>query len=323
MRPSIEWANRLAADAPSISGEIPGPNSQALYDRAHHRHYGPYYDMINRLPVAFDHGDGVTLTDVDGNRYLDFTHGHMVAGLGHGHPAVVEAITRQARRLMNVREFPTAERVHLEERLREITPGDLNYFQFFNTGTEMTEAALRLARAATGGHEFVSFYGDYHGRTTSSAATSYGNRAGGPRPSGFITLPSGFCYRCEFEKTFPDCGIYCLDFMERAMQTNSHGALAGIIAEPITNGSGARVYPDGYLRKLRDIADRNNVLLIFDEHATGLGRTGKWFAADHEGVVPDALLLAKWLGNGFPITVLAIREKWKDALPRPSLFSTS
>jgi 4-aminobutyrate aminotransferase-like enzyme len=135
-------------------------------------------------------------------------------------------------------------------------------------------------------------------------------------------VPAAFCYRCEYGKTFPSCNLHCADFAEKAMLANSHGALAGIVAEPMTNGSGARVYPDGWLRRLREMADRHNMLLIFDEHATSLGRTGTWWAGDHEGVVPDAIMFGKWLGNGYPITVLAIREDLKEALQQTQPSTT-
>ncbi|MCY3882458.1 MAG: aminotransferase class III-fold pyridoxal phosphate-dependent enzyme, partial [Chloroflexi bacterium] len=174
---SIEWANAPAADAPLIDGDLPGPRSRELFEKTQQYQYGSYFQMVNILPVAFTHGEGVTLTDADGNRYIDFTQGHMVAALGHAHPRITEAVASQAGRLLNVRDFPTDVRVQLMERLAAITPGDLNVFQFFNTGTEATEAALRVARAATGNHEFLAFTGDYHGRTTSAIATGMGNPA--------------------------------------------------------------------------------------------------------------------------------------------------
>jgi 4-aminobutyrate aminotransferase-like enzyme len=311
---SIAWANAGADAAPSLTTAVPGPRSLAAFEKTQRHQYGSYFQLVNLCPVAFSEGHGVTLIDEDGNRYLDMSCGHVTASLGHGHPLIAEAIYRQALRLTNTRDFPSDVRVQLMERLALITPGDLNVFQFFCAGTEATEAAMRVARQATGKHEFLSFSGEYHGRTMAAIASSVGNRAGGPRPTGYITVPSGFCYRCEFRMTYPSCDIYCLDFAQAAARINGTGGLAGIITEVITNGSGARVYPDGYHQKLRDIADRNGALLIYDEVATSGGRTGKWFAADHYGTVPDALIMGKTIGNGFPITILAIREQYKDVL---------
>ncbi|MBQ75013.1 MAG: hypothetical protein CMQ20_08315 [Gammaproteobacteria bacterium] len=318
---SVKWANAAAARAPSISGSLPGPESRKLFEKTKQYQYGSYFQLVNMLPIAFTHGEGVTLTDADGNQYLDFTQGHMVAGLGHAHPNVTAAISRQAGRLLNVRDFPTDTRVALMEALATITPADLNVFQFFNAGTEATEAALRVARAATGGHEFVSIYGDYHGRTTSAIATSFGNPAGGPRPSGFITLPGAFCYRCEFGKQHPDCAMHCVEYLERALMMNSIGKPAGIIVEPISNGSGARVYPDDFLPRLRAVADRHDMLLIFDEFATFV-RTGTWFASEHYDVTPDVVIFGKMLGNGLPISAIAVRDGLKDALQETQPSST-
>ena len=273
---SIEWANAPAQDAPLIDGDLPGPRSAELFEKTQQYQYGSYFQMVNALPVAFTHGEGVTLTDADGNRYIDFTQGHMVAALGHAHPRITEAVANQAGRLLNVRDFPTDVRVQLMERLAAITPGDLNVFQFFN----------------------------------------------GPRPSGFLTVPAAFCYRCEYKMTYPDCGMHCTDFAERLMLTNSHGKLAGIIVEPVTNGSGARTYPDEFLPRLREIADRHDMLLIFDEFAS-FGRTGTWFASEHYGVVPDAVIIGKMLGNGVPISVLCVREGLKDALQQTQPSTTN
>jgi 4-aminobutyrate aminotransferase/4-aminobutyrate aminotransferase/(S)-3-amino-2-methylpropionate transaminase len=321
-RPSVDWANAEADGAPDLRTELPGPRSLENFERLRPYQYGSFFQLINLLPISFAEGHGVTLTDVDGNRYLDFTHGHMAAGLGHGHPLVAEAIGRQAGRLMNIRDFPSPERAELCERLAEITPGDLNVFQFFGSGTETAEAAMRVARAATGGHEFLSVWNDYHGRTPGAAAAgTNGNLAIGPRMNGYHAVPGAFCYRCDFGLTHPGCGLHCADFAERSAVNNSSGALAGIFLEPITNASGARVYPDGYLRRMRDIADRNSMLLLLDEHAT-FGRTGTWFAAQHEDVVADAVMFGKWLGNGFPVTVLAVREKYRDVLQQTQPSST-
>jgi 4-aminobutyrate aminotransferase-like enzyme len=321
-RPSVEWANSFAHLAPDITGELPGPRSLKLFEGVQRFQYGSFFELVNLLPIGFERGEGVTLIDADGNRYLDFTHGHMAAGLGHGHPGVAEAIGKQAGRLMNIGDFPSPERVELMNRLAGITPGDLNVFQFFSMGSETAEAAMRVARAKTGGHEFVSIWSDYHGRTPGAASSgSNGSHAVGPRLAGYQSVPGAFCYRCEFGLEFPSCNMHCADFAEKAINIGSHGSLAGIVAEPMTNASGSRVYPDGYLTRLREIADRNGMLLIFDEFAT-FGRTGKWFAADHEGVLPDAVMFGKWLGNGYPVTVLAVRENLKDVLQKTQPSST-
>lgn len=310
---SVEWASACAERAPRVRGPFPGPRSLALRARCLAGEFGSY-PWVDRVPVAFETGQGVTLTDADDNVYIDLTHGHLGAALGHANPEVIEAVHRQLGRLSHVRNQPSGIRAELQETLAGITPGDLNLMAFYSSGTEAAEGAMRVARAVTGGHEFVSFYGDYHGRTTGAIGTSIGSRMTGPRPGGFISVPNGYCHRCEFGLQPSSCGLHCLDFAERAIHMNSHGALAGIVAEPITNASGARVFPDGYLRGLRDIADRTGALLIFDEHATGLGRTGRMWGGDHEGVVPDVIYFGKYLGNGYPVTVVATREAYREVL---------
>jgi 4-aminobutyrate aminotransferase/4-aminobutyrate aminotransferase/(S)-3-amino-2-methylpropionate transaminase len=246
----------------------------------------------------------------------------MSAALGHANPEVIEAVETQIRKLSHLRNNPTEIRAELMERLAAITPEDLNLFAFYSSGTEAAEGCMRVARAVTGGHEFVSFYGDYHGRTTGASATSWGNRMSGPRMGGMITVPNAYCHRCEFGLEPSTCKLHCVDYIDRAIKVNSYGALAGIFAEPITNASGARVFPPGYLKGLREIADRTGALLIFDEHATGLGRTGHMWAGDAEGVVPDIMFFGKYLGNGYPITVVACREKYRDALYMEGQSST-
>ena len=320
---SVAWASGFAAGAPRIDVPIPGPASLALMERRNRHEFGTF-TWLERMPIAFASGAGVTVEDLDGNRLIDLTHGHMGAGLGHGNPEVADAIAEHTHSLMNLRNYPIEVRVRLMERLAEITPGNLNLFGFFSSGTEATEAAMRVARAVTGGHEFLSFYGDYHGKTTGAIATADSGTVAstGPRPGGFMTVPGGWCHRCEFGLEPQTCGLHCVGFAERALRANSHGAIAGIIAEPITNGSGARVYAPGFLSGLREIADRHRAPLIFDEHATGLGRTGAWWAGDHEGVVPDIIIFGKSLGNGYPITAVAIREEYRAAVARVSVSST-
>jgi len=319
---SVDWANSFAHAAPRICCPLPGPASLELMRRRDRHEIGslPWLDL---LPIGFDRGAGVTIDDVDGNRLIDLTHGHMSAGLGHGNPEVADAIAAQAGKLANIRNYPHELRVRLMERLAKITPEDLNLFGFYSSGTEATEAALRVARTITGGHEFLSFYGDYHGKTVGAMATAdSGSRSTGPRSSGHMTVPGGWCHSCEFKLEPSSCGLHCVDFAERAMKANSHGGLAGVIIEPVTNASGARVYAPGFLSGLREMCNRHDIPLIFDEHATGLGRTGAMWAGDHEGIAPDMITFSKMLGNGYPITALALREGYRAAVNQTSHSST-
>jgi 4-aminobutyrate aminotransferase-like enzyme len=317
--PSVAWASAFAEQAPRVEGPIPGPRSNKLYQRCKAREFGGF-PWIDLAPVAFERGLGVTMEDVDGNNYIDLTHGHMGAGLGHANPEIADAVDRQMRKLTHLRNQPTMIRAELMERMAQITPGDLNLFAFYSSGTEATEGAMRVARAVTGGHEFFSIYGDYHGRTSAALGTSIGTRMTGPRPSGMFSIPGAFRAIGDADASSEAYVAQCLEFAEQAIAMNSHGALAGIVMEPITNASGARVYPPGYLKGMRELADRKGALLIFDEHATGLGRTGTMWAGDPDGVVPDVMFFGKFLGNGYPITVVAASERFRDiiALERQS-----
>jgi len=166
---SIAWANSFAEGAPNIRTVLPGPKSLDLLARRNKHEFG-VYPWVDDMPLGFAGGMGVTIDDLDGNRLIDLTHGHMSAALGHGNPEIAHAIYGQSTKLMNTRNYPTEIRVQLMERLAKITPEDLNLFGFFSSGTEATEAAMRVARQVTGGHEFVSFYGDYHGKTMGAIA---------------------------------------------------------------------------------------------------------------------------------------------------------
>lgn len=319
--PSVAWASAFAEHAPRIDGPIPGPGSRALHRRCAAREFGGF-PWIDLAPVAFERGLGVTLEDVDGNWYFDLTHGHMGAALGHANPEIADAVDRQMRKLTHLRNQPTEIRAELMERMAQVTPGDLNLFAFYSSGTEATEGALRVARAVTGGHEFFSIYGDYHGRTSAALGASIGTRMTGPRPSGMFSIPGAYRPGGDLAAAPASYVEQCLEFAEQAIAMNSHGALAGIIMEPITNASGARVYPPGYLKGMRELADRKGALLIFDEHATGLGRTGSMWAGDPEGVVPDVMFFGKFLGNGYPITVVAASERFRDIIAHERQSST-
>ena len=177
---------------------IPGQKSAELIQRS--RACEPPC-MADQLPVVWDHGEGVWVWDVDGNKYIDFTSGVLVTNIGHSHPHHIKAIQEQAARLMNCYSFPTAERVTLSERLVKLLPPNLDKVFLLTTGAEATEAALRIAKRFTGKHEVLSFYGGFHGRTYGpiSVAGSLGTRRKfGPALPGGIMAPYGNCYRCFY-----------------------------------------------------------------------------------------------------------------------------
>jgi acetylornithine/N-succinyldiaminopimelate aminotransferase len=242
-----------------------------------------------RQPVAFERGEGVWLWDDQGRRYLDALAGIAVCVLGHAHPAVTRAISEQAGKLIHTSNiYSIAAQRELGERLRGISGMDRAFF--CNSGAEANEAAIKLARLhgrskGIAAPHIIVFEGAFHGRTLATL-TATGNakiRAGfDPLMPGFLYLP------------FDDAAA-----VEAAAK--EHPDIVAILAEPIQGEGGIALPGRGYLSALRDICDRRDWLLMLDEVQTGMGRTGRWFAHQHEGIRPDVMTLAKGLGNGFPV----------------------
>jgi 4-aminobutyrate aminotransferase-like enzyme len=302
--------------------ESPGPASREWHRRMDHHTGGSVTRMVKLHPVAYESGRGVTLTDVDGNTYLDFSSGIVITNIGHAHPKVAEAVGSAAARLDNVHDFATPLKVQALEALASVTPAGLDLFTFFSSGTEAIEGAMRVARAATGRHGFVSFHNDYHGRTGGAASVTSSRSSNAPRDPGSYLVPSGHCYRCSFGLTYPACGLRCARFVGESVAQNLPGQLAGAVIELVTNGNGATVYQPGYAAAVAEEVRRAGGLFIADEVATGFGRTGAWFASQDEGVVPDVMVLGKGMGNGFPVTAIAVRRELAGALEE-SFPSTS
>ena len=241
----------------------------------------------NRLPVSFTHGNGAWLYDEAGHAYLDGVAGIAVCGLGHAHPAVARAVCEQAQRLVhtsNLYRVPLQER--LAERLCRLSGLDAAFF--CNSGAEANEAAIKLARRYGSGRgiaepRIIVAENGFHGRTLGALAAT-----GNPRAQeGFEPLPEGFV-RVPYGDADAVAGV-------------TDDTVCAVLIEPIQGEGGVHIPPSGYLERLRALCDQRGWLLMLDEVQTGLGRTGTMFAFEHERVRPDVLLLAKALGNGFPI----------------------
>ncbi|GAI42104.1 unnamed protein product, partial [marine sediment metagenome] len=205
------------------------------------------------------------------------------------------------------------------EKLASVTPGNLSGIQMYCAGTEAVEAAMRAARAYTNKHEFFSFYGDFHGKTLSAVSlTETANYTSGPRATGTHLAPNGHCYRCPFEKTYPECNIFCTDALEKQIQMEGTGNVAGVVLEPIQGWKGSVVYPDGYIPKIRKMCNKLGILMIVDEVLTCCARTGKLWCVDHYDVIPDIMILGKGLANGFPCTAFIIKEEYTEVLDKIS-----
>jgi adenosylmethionine-8-amino-7-oxononanoate aminotransferase len=280
-------------------------------------------------PLIMARADGVHYWDVSGKRYLDALSGIYVVSVGHNNRRVIEAIRRQ----LDVLHFsppmhgtnPVA--VQLANLLAELAPGDLNTVKFQCGGSEVTEAAIKLARqyhkltGSPGKYKIISRYLSWHGSTMGSLS------AGGlksrktvnePLPGGFVHVFPPTCYRCPFGKTYPDCGITCATLVNDVVEMEDPETVAAIIVEPIGHTGGIIDPPEEYLPLLREYCDRHNILLIFDEIITGIGRTGQMFAAQTFGVTPDAICMGKGLGGGFvPLSAMICRKPIADAFWGP------
>jgi 4-aminobutyrate aminotransferase-like enzyme len=223
--------------------------------------------------------------------------------------------------------FATEHRAALVKLLAELAPGDLNRTQLYSSGAEAVEAAVRLAKSRTGHQELIGFWGGFHGKTGGVLpllGSSFKHGLGPLMPGAYLS-PYASCARCAFDKTFPACEWHCVDFLRKKIDVETTRNVAAIIVEPIQGTAGNVVPPPGYLKLLRQLADELGALLICDEMITGFGRTGKMFAIEHEGVVPDVLTVGKGFGGGFPMSGIIAREEVAFAKPfaNPSGSSSS
>src|SRR5690242_7963602 len=256
--------------------------------------------------------------DVDGNRYLDFMAGIAVCSTGYGHPKVVAAVQEAAARFLHIcgSDFYYEGMAALCERLARIAPGQSRKRVFLtNSGTEATEGAIKLVRYATRRTAIIAFRGAFHGRSTGAVSLTSSKarqHAGfGPLLPEVYHVPFGYRYRCQWCADKPECTRGCLvESLERELfvrQLDPHD-VAAIFVEPIQGEGGYIVPPPGWLRDLRALCDRYGILLVADEVQSGVGRTGKMWACDHEDVEPDILLTAKGLGSGMPIGAIIAKD---------------
>ncbi|MGK4579678.1 aspartate aminotransferase family protein [Kitasatospora sp. HPMI-4] len=262
-------------------------------------------------PVVATRGDGIHLFDADGRRYLDFTSGVGVTSTGHCHPRVVEAVRRQAGLLVHGQYTTVLHEplLTLTERLGEVLPAGLDSLFYVASGSEAVEAAVRLARHATGRQNVIVFDGSFHGRTMGAAAlTTAGTRyrAGvGPLMPGVAVAPFPYAFRLGMSEE--EAVEYALRGLDHVLATvSAPGETAAMFVEPVLGEGGYVPAPPGFLAGLRERADRHGILLVLDEVQTGFGRTGRFWAHRHHGeVVPDILVTAKGLASGFPLSAIA------------------
>ena len=267
-------------------------------------------EAIAPIPVAG--AEGRHFWDYDGKQYLDFASQLVNVSIGHQHPKVVAAIKEQAEKLCTIGPpMATEPRSTLARMLAEVTPGDLTMSFFTNGGAEANENAIKLARWYTGRHKVIARYRSYHGATAGAITLTGDPRRwpGEPGIPGVVRLLDPYTYRCPAGHPEPCPVCTGAPHLEEILQYEGPETVAAVILEPISGTNGVIVPPDGYLRAIRDVCDRHGILLICDEVMAGFGRTGKWFAVDNWGVVPDILTVAKGINSGYvPLGAMIVRK---------------
>jgi adenosylmethionine-8-amino-7-oxononanoate aminotransferase len=271
-------------------------------------------------PLVVERADGIRFWDVHGKEYLDGLAGVFVVNVGYNNPRIIEAVRSQLETLpFNPPMHGTNPRaVELANLLAGITPGDLNTVRLVSSGSEATEAAFKMARqyhrqtGNPGKYKILSRYLSYHGATgsaMSAGGVGYRKTLYEPAAVGFLHTYPPYCYRCPYEKTYPDCQVFCARTLRTMIEWEDPRSIAAIIVEPISNTGGIITPPMEYLKILRQICDEHNILLIFDEIITGFGRTGDLFAAITFDVLPDILCCGKGMSSGYaPLAAAIVRE---------------
>lgn len=293
---------------------LPGPKAKALIERDH-AVISPSYPR--GVPFVMDHGRGVEVWDVDGNRFLDFTAGIAVVSTGHSHPKVVKAVQEQAERFLHISsDFYHPRWIELAEKLSEIAPFSEPAVSFMtNSGTESVETAIKLARFHTRRSEFIAFLGAFHGRTlgavTLTASKQAYHRGFFPLMNGVNHAPFPNPYRPILDLApGQDYGERVVEYIEEEIfgKLVPPDEVASILVEPI-QGEGGYVLPTpGFFPALRRLCDEHGILLIADEVQAGMGRTGKWWSIQQFGVEPDIICAAKGIASGVPLGAMIARK---------------
>lgn len=305
----------MPRDYPRIVTPPPGPQARAVIERDARV---MSQNFAKDYPLVAERAWGPVVEDPDGNRYLDFAAGIAVAATGHSHPEVVAAIKAQADRFLHMcaTDFFYENVVELAEGLARRAPGPGPWRVFFaNSGAEVVEGAIKLARLRTGRQKVIAFYGGFHGRTygamSLTASKPVQRRGYGPLLPEVLHSHYAYCYRCPVNRTPESCSIQCLDLLTETMfgTTVDPSEVAAVIVEPVQGEGGYVVPHPGFLQKLRAVTRRYGILLIADEVQSGMGRTGRLFASEHFGLEPDIVTLAKGIASGMPLGALLARDE--------------
>ncbi|HEX2080249.1 MAG TPA: aspartate aminotransferase family protein [Longimicrobium sp.] len=307
---------------PSVTVPPPGPRSRALAAELARWESPNVTYLADDFPVFWDRARGANVRDVDGNVYVDLTAAFAVAGPGHAHPRIVQAVQRQAERLLHGMGdvHPPAVKVDLLRALAEVAPGGLAKSVLASSGAEAVEAALKTAMIATGKPRVLSFHGSYHGLTYRALSVSGREDFRAPFAaqlgSAAVFVPYPSPYRSPFGPDPEEVCAATLRLIEHTLDApgSASEGIGAILVEPIQARGGDVVPPDGFLPGLRRICDERGLLLMLDEIYTGFGRSGRWFACEHWSVAPDVMVVGKGLTGGFPFSACigtnAVMEHW-------------
>jgi 4-aminobutyrate aminotransferase/(S)-3-amino-2-methylpropionate transaminase len=318
-------------DLPSLVSDIPGPVSKSWVERlartespaiTARRARRAEQGGADQDPIVWAAARGANVQDVDGNVYVDLTGAFAVASVGHSHPAVSAAAAKQAGTLIHAMGdvYPATGKIELAERLAELAPGDLEVSIFASSGAEAVEVAIKTAVMATKRSTILTFGGSYHGLSLGAlSVTGYRDSFRAPFRGLMgrfgVHLPYPNSYRCPLGFEPETCEAACLDMVEHVLDDPASGIddVAAVLVEPIQGRGGVVVPPDGWLAELATICHERDVLLIVDEIYTGFGRTGRWFACEHDDVRPDLMCVGKAMGGGFPISACLGTRRVMDA----------
>lgn len=303
--------SQAVGQVPHLVTELPGPKARA-WIRRDKALVSP--SIPRAYALVAESAEGCTVTDVDGNRFLDFAAGIAVCSTGHCHPRVVQAVQEQAGRMIHISaDFYYPPYVEMAAKLAEIAPDGDDWQVFLtNSGTEAVEGAIKLARYATGRHRLIAFLGAFHGRSmgavTLTASKPQYHRGFGSLLADVTHVSYAKCLDCQYNLSYPECDLACISFIEDEIfkRVAPPEDVAAIVVEPIQGEGGYVVPPPEWLPALRKLCDRHGILLITDEIQSGMGRTGKMFAFEHFGdedgpVVPDIITVAKGIASGMPL----------------------
>jgi 4-aminobutyrate aminotransferase len=307
------YMEKTVEKVPFIKVTPPGPSAREIIGKDER-----YVATTTKsLPVVAKRARGLVVEDVDGNLLLDFSSGISVLNVGHCHPRIVDAVTRQVKELMHFAgtDFYYDIQTSLAQKLEEITPGDFDKKTFFaNSGAESIEAAIKIAKWSTGRKRFIAFIGAFHGRTMGAlsltASKPVQKQRFFPTMDGVVHVPFAYCYRCPYKLEYPSCDLWCARTIEENYLNTfvPPDEVAALFGEPVQGEGGYIVPPKEFYPLIKRMLDKYGILFADDEVQAGLGRTGKMWGIEHFGIVPDIITISKSLGSGIPISATVFRS---------------